>query len=237
MPTSYLRPCKYCGQLIRMAEVPSGTWQPFDAHGDRRHDCSSTSEVSQNWSLSNLGHQLTCKIECWWCSDEVFFHTNGNGDSVLFDELGWPWTLHSCWDEHVDERQRAVENLEGDLRSRGYDGRGKLINVSHSSAPDSIPLKGQRNPPDLQIRLLSDDHQIVDSTAGQIVRFISEHHYRDPIAYPLPVQSTEKEEEGDAFTRNVHYRVIDVWKAGPDLIAELTQLQLSEAVEISIRQS
>ena len=39
----------------------------------------------------------TYKTKCWHCGKDVFFHTNGNGDCVLFDELGHPWPVHPCW--------------------------------------------------------------------------------------------------------------------------------------------
>lgn len=39
----------------------------------------------------------TYTTTCWWCGAEVYYHTNGYGDSVLFDSLGWPWQIHSCW--------------------------------------------------------------------------------------------------------------------------------------------
>ncbi len=42
---------------------------------------------------------------CWWCGDSVFYHTNGNGDSVLFDSLGWPWEVHPCWTEYSNGKK------------------------------------------------------------------------------------------------------------------------------------
>jgi hypothetical protein len=31
------------------------------------------------------------------CGEEVFAHTNGFGNFVLFDRLGWPWLIHDCY--------------------------------------------------------------------------------------------------------------------------------------------
>ncbi len=45
---------------------------------------------------SDLGEPLTHPTVCPVCSAEIFFHTNGNGDVVFFDELGWPWPKHPC---------------------------------------------------------------------------------------------------------------------------------------------
>ncbi len=51
-----------------------------------------------------LGTPLTYRTFCWWCGAEVFFHTNGNGDCVLFDPpLGPPWPVHDCWQLHRDD--------------------------------------------------------------------------------------------------------------------------------------
>lgn len=43
---------------------------------------------------------LTYQTSCWWCGKPVFYHTNGNGDCVLLDELGPPWPIHECWLAH-----------------------------------------------------------------------------------------------------------------------------------------
>lgn len=42
---------------------------------------------------------------CWWCEETVFYHSNGNGDSVLFDSLGWPWKVHSCWTDYSNGKK------------------------------------------------------------------------------------------------------------------------------------
>jgi hypothetical protein len=43
---------------------------------------------------SDLGEPFTHPTVCPVCRAEIFFHTNGNGDVVFFDELGWPWPKH-----------------------------------------------------------------------------------------------------------------------------------------------
>jgi hypothetical protein len=50
--------------------------------------------------MRRLGHPLTWKTHCFingGCGDQVFAHTNGDGDFVLFDSLGWPWPIHECY--------------------------------------------------------------------------------------------------------------------------------------------
>jgi ribosomal protein S10 len=86
----------------------------------------------------------------------------------------------------------------------------------------------------MRIQLTSHDHHLVDNATQKIVEYISERHNRNPIAFPLPNESTEDEE---GFVDSTHYRVIDVWSASSELIRHLTQLQLPEGVDVSIKQS
>jgi hypothetical protein len=50
-----------------------------------------------------LGYARTWKTVCFinggygGCGEHVFAHTNGFGDFVLFDSLGWPWPIHECY--------------------------------------------------------------------------------------------------------------------------------------------
>ena len=47
----------------------------------------------------------TYPTSCWWCGETVFYHTNGFGDSVLFDSLGSPWEVHSCWKNYWNQER------------------------------------------------------------------------------------------------------------------------------------
>lgn len=50
--------------------------------------------------MQALGYARTWKTLCFvngGCGEEVFAHTNGFGDFVLFDRLGWPWPIHECY--------------------------------------------------------------------------------------------------------------------------------------------
>lgn len=60
---------------------------------------SKDSDSSRFDSLGTESHnkERTYQTKCWYCGDEVFYHTNGFGDCVLFDELGHPWQVHECW--------------------------------------------------------------------------------------------------------------------------------------------
>ena len=47
--------------------------------------------------MERLGFRLTYRTHCRECGAEVYFHTNGDGSAVLFDELGPPWPIHCCY--------------------------------------------------------------------------------------------------------------------------------------------
>lgn len=257
--TSYLKTCGECGQLVRLTRTEGGAWQQLEP-GDEKapHDCGSVPPISTAWSLRSLGHRLTCRLDCWWCSEEVYLHTRGNGTFALFDALSWPWPAHRCWHERSEERGQALRKLESDLRARGYQGEGRLIGLAPSTVPDSIPTEARPNPPALQIRLSGTDHQMVDQAVRQITRFVSKRQRRAPLAVPLPVgkkgapspedpgrQEPGSEEQaedegrsrGEQFTEHIHHRAIEMWEASPELIARLGQVQLPEAVDVTIRQA
>src|SRR5881296_3639331 len=83
-----------------------------------------SSAPRREWTIASRTRPLTYRTRCWWCDEPVFFHTNGYGDCVLFDDLGWPWPIHSCWAEHVAaERVAAIVKVEVDLDAIGFDGR------------------------------------------------------------------------------------------------------------------
>ena len=47
-----------------------------------------------------LGYPLTYLTTCFisgGCGDDVWAHTNGYRDFVLFDDLGQPWPIHECY--------------------------------------------------------------------------------------------------------------------------------------------
>lgn len=119
-----------------MAQNDYGVWQPLEPDGSGRHehwsgadgsvgsDSGSPSKPTRSWSVSSLDHPLTYPTSCWWCEKPVFFHTNGFGDCVLFDRLGWPWAIHSCWAEcAAAKRSSAVAEADVELEALGFDGR------------------------------------------------------------------------------------------------------------------
>jgi len=60
--------------------------------------------------------RTTYPTKCRDCSARVFFHSEGFGDGVLFDALGWPWPIHSCYQTN-QERQAERRLFEYRTRS------------------------------------------------------------------------------------------------------------------------
>ncbi|XHX78986.1 MAG: hypothetical protein RBJ76_03350 [Stenomitos frigidus ULC029] len=83
------------------------------------HSQAHGSEVLRDVFESQLRESETRKTKCWWCGAEVYYHTNGYGDCVLFDELGCPWLVHECWETHRKEQsERFYARVEGSIHLR-----------------------------------------------------------------------------------------------------------------------
>lgn len=100
---------------------------PMELDGSGVHDCGHLRRSSQSAPYGHAAHGLsrdrsTKPTQCWWCRGQVFFHTNGHGDCVLFDALGWPWPIHSCWEERVRRQPHAYSRSKvlRELRSVGF---------------------------------------------------------------------------------------------------------------------
>lgn len=63
---------------------------------------------SSGHARSDLGEPLTHPVRCTICGALIYFHTNGNGDVVFFDELGWPWPKHGCLSTESGIRRATV---------------------------------------------------------------------------------------------------------------------------------
>jgi hypothetical protein len=108
--------CWYCGEEIEFRWVDggprpihlSGGWcsgERADYSGGRSSLRSApvrepVARASSRWSTGHarcdLGVSITHPTVCPLCGAIIFFHTNGNGDCVFFDDLGPPWPKHAC---------------------------------------------------------------------------------------------------------------------------------------------
>lgn len=62
----------------------------------------------------------TYPTKCKKCSEDVYYHTNGNGDSVFFNSLGYPWQIHGCWYDYWKEEKTKRKELSSLSQSIKY---------------------------------------------------------------------------------------------------------------------
>ena len=96
--------CGWCSGGYRGG---GGSW-----YGYSEKPLRSTSELFSKTNVAALNatkKSKTNKTLCWWCGEPVFYHTNGYGDHVLFDSLGYPWEIHQCWIDYWQDEQKRRE--------------------------------------------------------------------------------------------------------------------------------
>lgn len=89
-----------------------------------------------------IGESKTYPTICWWCGAEVFYHTNGYGDCVLFDELGYPWQIHSCWQDYWSRKKSHNTDIAHNVTIS----INTMINLTIDSLKiNELPIKQQEN--------------------------------------------------------------------------------------------
>ncbi len=122
--------CWYCGQEIEFRWIDgaprpihlSGGWCSGERSDDGVYPLrrplpvqEPVGRASSRWPVGHarcdLGVALTHPTVCPLCGAIIFFHTNGNGDCVFFDDLGPPWPKHACLrsDDGVRAASRSRE--------------------------------------------------------------------------------------------------------------------------------
>ncbi|HZV33150.1 MAG TPA: hypothetical protein VFB72_01135 [Verrucomicrobiae bacterium] len=100
MPT-----CNRCGEEIEFRYI-NGRCVPI--HPDGGLHCGSWSGSTTDYGYRSDYHYLrqdfTRPTTCPECHAQVYF-VRHNGGSVWFDDLGWPWPKHACFDNDVPARQ------------------------------------------------------------------------------------------------------------------------------------
>ena len=125
---AYPRNCIHCGQLIVMSELSPGRWQPWEPDGMGRHLCGSGRDKSGSPLLSTLVSKAeTYLTRCPWCRQHVHYHTNGHGDCVYFNSLGYPWQIHACWEKYWKEKKDRQRVLNQFLNQDTLDQQKLLI--------------------------------------------------------------------------------------------------------------
>lgn len=98
--------------------------------------------------MKPLGYPLTWRTPCFItpdCGKMVYAHTNGAGDFVLFDDLTYPWNIHSCYKTrtYAEHRQQdykldyrnipqggdSIQRIAADDRNASYTIIGTIINI------------------------------------------------------------------------------------------------------------
>ncbi|MFK0735578.1 MAG: hypothetical protein ACIWVG_31340 [Gloeotrichia echinulata HAB0833] len=89
-------------------------------------------------SNSDTGEPKTYQARCWWCGEFVFHHTNGYGDYVMFDSLGYPWKIHKCWVHYWEAecKRRRVVNKIFDNVSTEHEMKCLSIKIVAASIPN-----------------------------------------------------------------------------------------------------
>ena len=213
MGRSFKTECNNCGKSIKMVEDSIGGWQAFDANGV--HFCNS-SDKKFSWSLFPLKHKLTTEIHCWWCDKKVYYHTNGNGDSVLFDSLGKPWTIHPCWlDRDKKEQIDMVRKFEEDLIVCGYNGKDNTFSII-----DKIK-------PFLTILFNDNDYRIVDKVLQEFCYILNKYHieYKGPLLMP-----SKKEGINKVYTRSIK---INKSLISNEVMIAIQNINLPSSVKVS----
>jgi len=140
--------CKECGGELIFRHV-SGALIPIHLSGGchghvNRSSVAFVAEAasSRHWTIATLDKPVTYQTQCWRCGATVFYHTNGNNDHVLFDRIGWPWEIHSCWSEHVGDQRRGLREIEHRLNLAEYDGRNYHVSNQQWGTVEGDEISG-----------------------------------------------------------------------------------------------
>lgn len=224
--TAYTKPCDFCGRPIRMAYVAlNDTWQPFELGGDERHHCD-PGRSGVGWP----GGKCTYQAYCWWCGEEVFFHSNGHGDAVLLDRLGRPWIVHPCWEEHKNERSGFIARLRRLIGRLGIAGQREVVDLRNY-----IRDWGKASRPfELVLKLSAFDHSLLDQATRMIVQHAKAAGAS--LAGPIPLPCKKTRELGPGTEVRRHKRRLVIRKVPEDMMQALASISLTGGVDIRLVQ-
>jgi hypothetical protein len=95
--------------------------------------------ITRRWSVNDAGRPLLFPTTCWWCKKTpVYFYRNENGGCALFERPGWPWELHSCWEDYRAQQYVQKYTVTSELELAGYDGEEYRVAGEPVSAPRKI---------------------------------------------------------------------------------------------------
>lgn len=82
--------------------VNYGTQGYRDLHSSNLEDITNNSATPKN---AEVQEAKTSPTSCPWCGASVYYHTNGYSDSVYFDSLGYPWSIHECFKNYLETKK------------------------------------------------------------------------------------------------------------------------------------
>jgi hypothetical protein len=110
--------CKYCDEKIVWAQMSAGQWLPMDPEVGGKHDCGESTPRPAKRTVWRYRDDDFCRpTSCPQCGAEVFF-VRHNGGSIWFDELGFPWPKHACFDDDDSSRRVRVELVSHSLSNQ-----------------------------------------------------------------------------------------------------------------------
>lgn len=112
--------CDYCGEEIVFRYV-DGVLRPIHLHGGwctaatshRTYGpVSAPATPAPSYRISSCAADDMCRpTTCPICGERVFF-VRHNGGAVWFDELGYPWPKHACFDDDLPSGFRVRQTAD-----------------------------------------------------------------------------------------------------------------------------
>ncbi|XVJ51116.1 MAG: 30S ribosomal protein S10 [Vampirovibrio sp.] len=96
----------------------------------------------------------------------------------------------------------------------------------------------------VRIRLQSYDHRLIDTSASKIVDVVKSSDAKLVGPIPLPTQRRifcvlrsphVNKDSREHFEIRIHKRLIDIMDPGPDLVSQLSKVDLPAGVDIEVR--
>ena len=134
--------------------------------------------------MKSLGYSSSWPTTCFingGCGARVFAHTNGQGDFVLFDELGWPWPVHDCYLNRYCSS--PVDRAPRDGSSVQSVGLASILNIAKNSSDyaresrEALRAGGAATRPRNDIRRI-EPHHGMSGDAFTVVGFVADIHER-----------------------------------------------------------
>lgn len=178
---------------------------------------SESQTLSRSWSINDAGKPLTFATSCWWCGTPVYFFRDDNGGCALFDHLGYPWPVHSCWKNR--DRKQTIASVEAELDEYGYDGAYFEVEGNKLDSP----LDNQ-----LEVSLtgfvacnhalyIDPDYTFIVANVGNTSAPLIELEVSDgENIYPFLVPANAVEQYADFETVEVYGTWVKFWESGDD---------------------